>query len=78
VPSRSFASWIRWALILQVALFLGQFEVGEWLTIFGDFPATRMLGLSLATFAYNVAATGPALVAHAVLGIGLFGNAALI
>ncbi len=66
---RSFLYWIRWAVAAETVLLLVQFELGEWLTIFGDFPAARMRGFSLDVFASNVSATGPALIAHATVGV---------
>ncbi len=76
--ARPFSRWLRWAAAAQLVLLLAQFEFGEWLTIFGEFPAIRMKGFSLDAFAYNVVATGPMLVAHAALGITVFALAVLI
>ncbi len=76
--TRPVSLWLRWILGAQVVSLLAQFELGEWLTIFGDFPAVRMKGFSMDAFGYNVVATGPALIAHAGLGIVVLVLAVLI
>ncbi len=70
--------WLRWILGVQIALLLAQFELGEWFSIFGNIPASRMSGVSLATVEYNLVVTGPALIAHAVLGVVVFSTAVAI
>lgn len=75
--ARPVVSWIRWTSGAEILLLVAQFELGEWLTIFGDFPADRMRGMSLPAFVYNVVATGPALVVHAALGLTILAIAAV-
>lgn len=70
--------WIRWILAGQLVLLIAQFELGEWFLIFGDIPSVRMSGTSLAAFGNNLVITGPALIAHAVLGFIVFTSAVAI